>query len=242
MPEPREATTEQLSYVIHAMLLARQTGMLRVERNYGSATEGGAVVFVNGQIVQASSGPFRGIEALNRLSEWGLCRFVFIPTSVAELTQMQHRLPASTSSSAPTPPTPPPPITTLPPRNTPPPIHHPANNGYRSETGPLSTVTRPLPAVSVTRKLPVVTTQLPAIKTPAPAPTALFHRLQEGPTALNYIEQIKLSRVHRRLFLLIDGKRSIPDLAHLMGKPPEEIYPLLSDMERAGLIQRTEPR
>ncbi len=238
MPEPREATTEQLSYVIHAMLLARQTGMLRVERNYGNTTEGGTVVFVNGQIVQASAGPLRGVEALNRLSDWGFCRFVFIPTSVAELTHMHHLLPASTSSS----PSSPPPTTTLPPRNTPPPIHHSAPNGYRTETGPLPALTRPLPAASVTRKLPVVTTQLPAIKTPAPAPTALFHRLQEGPTALHYIEQIKLSRVHRRLFLLIDGKRSVPDLAHLMGKPPEEIYPLLSDLERAGLIRRTEPR
>jgi DNA-binding IclR family transcriptional regulator len=68
------------------------------------------------------------------------------------------------------------------------------------------------------------------------------HRLQEGPAALQHIEQMKLSRTHRRLFLLIDGKRPAPDLAHLMGKAPEEVYRLLYDLERAGLIKHTEPK
>jgi hypothetical protein len=230
MPEPREATTEHLSYVIRAMLLAHQTGMLRVERTYGNTTEGGTVVFINGQIVQASAGSFRGMEALNRLSGWGFCRFVFIPTSVAELTHMNHLLPASTSASSPPPPTPPA-------RNTPPPSYHPANDGYKADTGPLPPVTRPLPA-AVTRQLPVVTSQLSPIKTPAPEPTGVPYRLQEGPAALRYIEQRKLSRAHRRLFLLIDGKRSAPDLAHLIGKAPEEVYRLLYDLEQTGLIQR----
>jgi len=231
MPEPREATTEQLSYVIHAMPLAHHTGMLRVERSYGNTIEGGTVVFINGQIVQASAGPFRGVEALNRLSDWGFCRFVFIPTSVAELTHMNHLLPASTSASSPPAP---------PERSTPPPISNPTNNRYRTETGPLPALTRPLP--SVTRQLPVVTAQLSPIKTPPPTSAGIPYRLQEGPAALRYLEQIKLSRAHRRLFLLIDGKRSAPDLAHLMGKTSEEVYRLLYDLEQARLIQRTEPR
>jgi hypothetical protein len=234
MPEPREATTERLSYVIRSMLLANQTGMLRVERTYENITEGGTVVFVNGQIVQASAGSFKGVEALNRLSEWGFCRFVFIPTSVAELTHMNHLLPASSRASQPSPPIPPP---ASPTRSTPPPNYYTANNGYRSETGPLSPITRPLPA-AVTRKLPAVTSQLSPIKTPAPDLNGAPYRLQEGSAALRYLEKVKLSRAHRRLFLLIDGKRSVPDLAHLMSKVPSEVYRLLYDLERAGLIRR----
>ncbi len=233
MPEPREATTERLSYVIRAMLLAHQTGMLRVERTYGNITEGGTVVFVNGQIVQASAGSFKGVEALNRLSEWGFCRFVFIPTSVAELTQMNHLLPASSSASQSSPPAPHVPPT----RNTPPPNYHPANNGYRAETGPLPPITRPLP-VAVTRKLPAVTSQLSPIKPPTPDSNGAPYRLQEGPAALRYLEKVRLSRAHRRLFLLIDGKRSAPDLAYLMSKAPAEVYRLLYDLEQTGLIRR----
>src|SRR5436305_11053937 len=124
MPEPREATTEQLSYVIHAMLLAQQTGILKAERSYGIIIEEGTIVFVNGQVVQASASQYkgaeasvdhiRGVEALNRLSEWGYCRFIFIQTSLEELSQMNRRLPPGTGAAS-TPPTSSAPNTPLPP-------------------------------------------------------------------------------------------------------------------------------
>jgi hypothetical protein len=236
MPEPREATTEQLSYVIHSMLLAHQTGILKVERSFGNIIEEGTIVFINGQVVQAAASQYRGaeasidqlrgVEALNRLSEWGFCRFIFLQTSVEELSQISQRLLAGPNAS----PAPPPQLSPTPTPHTPPPNFRPGNE-RRADTRPLSSVTRPIP---------IVTGQMPAINTPAPV--GIPYRLQEGPAALQYIEQMKLSRTHRRLFLLIDGKRPAPDLAHLMGKPPEEVYRLLYDLERAGLIKRTETR
>jgi hypothetical protein len=235
MPEPREATTEQLSYVIHSMLLAHQTGILKVERSYGNIIEEGTIVFINGQVVQAAASQYRGaeasidqlrgVEALNRLSEWGFCRFIFLQTSIEELSQLSQRLLGSPN-------TPPPPrqFSPAPSPHTPPPNFRPGSE-RRADTRPLSAVTRPIP---------IVTGQMPTINTPAPPPMGIPYRLQEGPAALQYIEQMKLSRTHRRLFLLIDGKRPAPDLAHLMGKAPEEIYQLLYDLERTGLIKRTE--
>nr|BBH95964.1 hypothetical protein KTA_41630 [Thermogemmatispora argillosa] len=56
--------------------------------------------------------------------------------------------------------------------------------------------------------------------------------------ALSLIEQQRLSRAHRQLFLLIDGRRRVLDLAQLMGKEPQVVNQLLSDLEQRGIIQR----
>lgn len=54
---------------------------------------------------------------------------------------------------------------------------------------------------------------------------------------LRILDQQRLSRTHRRLFLLIDGRRSIKELATLIGRTPGETATMLADLERAGLIQ-----
>jgi hypothetical protein len=51
------------------------------------------------------------------------------------------------------------------------------------------------------------------------------------------IEQMGLSRTHRRLFLLIDGGRTVKELIRLMSHDPEDVQHLLHDLERAGVIQ-----
>jgi hypothetical protein len=53
---------------------------------------------------------------------------------------------------------------------------------------------------------------------------------------LHRLDRQGLSRTHRRLFLLIDGRRSIRELALLAGRMPDETLSLLKDLERAGLI------
>jgi len=47
-----------------------------------------------------------------------------------------------------------------------------------------------------------------------------------------------LSRIHQRVFMLIDGKRSIQEVMRLTGRPPQEILVLLADLEDAGLIRQ----
>lgn len=54
---------------------------------------------------------------------------------------------------------------------------------------------------------------------------------------LHILEQHGLSRMHRRVLLLIDGHRSIRDLVMLSGRSPNEVITLLVDLERTGLIQ-----
>jgi hypothetical protein len=63
-------------------------------------------------------------------------------------------------------------------------------------------------------------------------------RLQAGEVALRYPERVQISRLQRRLLLLINGQRSLSELARLMVKSPDEIKMLLNDLERAGFIQQ----
>lgn len=54
-----------------------------------------------------------------------------------------------------------------------------------------------------------------------------------------HIERVGLSRAHRRLALLIDGHRSVHELAPLIGKGVEETRSMLHDLEWLGVIQLT---
>jgi Domain of unknown function (DUF4388) len=54
--------------------------------------------------------------------------------------------------------------------------------------------------------------------------------------ALPDFQRLGLSRMHRQLFLLIDGKRSVQELMRLMARRPNEILALLIELEAANLI------
>ncbi|MBO0778382.1 MAG: DUF4388 domain-containing protein [Ktedonobacteraceae bacterium] len=56
--------------------------------------------------------------------------------------------------------------------------------------------------------------------------------------ALRLLDHHGLSRLHRRLFLLIDGHRTSAEIIRLMGRRPEEVYHLLRDLERIHIIQQ----
>lgn len=55
------------------------------------------------------------------------------------------------------------------------------------------------------------------------------------------IDRAGLSRSHRRLYLLIDGHRSIIDLVPLVGKKAEEVRNMLHDLEWLGVIRIVNP-
>jgi hypothetical protein len=49
-------------------------------------------------------------------------------------------------------------------------------------------------------------------------------------------QRIGLQRLHRQLFLLIDGKRTTQELARLIGRQHQEVLMVLADLESTGLI------
>jgi hypothetical protein len=61
--------------------------------------------------------------------------------------------------------------------------------------------------------------------------------LESLETTLLRLDRQGFTRTHRRLFLLIDGNRSIAELADLLRRTPQEVLFLLSDLEQAGFIQ-----
>ncbi len=63
-------------------------------------------------------------------------------------------------------------------------------------------------------------------------------RLLAGEEMLQHPENNgRLPRVHRRLLLLINGQRSVSQLARLMARNIDELQELLNDLERSGLIR-----
>ena len=46
------------------------------------------------------------------------------------------------------------------------------------------------------------------------------------------------ARIHRNAFLLIDGSRTFPELARLLGRSETETRQILQDLEHIGIIQQ----
>ncbi len=64
------------------------------------------------------------------------------------------------------------------------------------------------------------------------------YRIKPIEEVLPVMDQMGFSRSHRRLLLLVDGQRSIPELIRLVGRTSEEVFQHLNDLERAGFIRK----
>lgn len=121
-------------------------------------------------------------------------------------------------------------------------------------TAQMPTITSPLPGY----RAPETTPLPPAAPGPIPprqmfttitgnlratdqiTPTAWLatpYRTRQIEEGMQLIERMGLSRTHRRLFLLIDGGRTVKELIRLMAHDPENVHRLLQDLQRAGVIQ-----
>ncbi|HEU5229868.1 MAG TPA: DUF4388 domain-containing protein [Ktedonobacteraceae bacterium] len=63
------------------------------------------------------------------------------------------------------------------------------------------------------------------------------YRIKQVDEAMYIMAQQGFPRIYRRLLLLLDGSRTIIELAQLFGQSPDEIYQLVSHLEAAGLVQ-----
>ncbi len=224
MTQQRETSTDRLANVIQVIQLGRKTGVLAVERGEDVKYEEGFIVFSQGQIVQAQVGARRGQDAFQWLSSWGECLFAF----EASITpQTNPRISSSNLAPSVRPPRAPqrsvsttsPFIPSVPNQTQSQPISDPYLRAIRPRTGPLPN-TQPF-----SHSAPLSRAR---VRTP--------RSVRRYDDALQMIETIGLSRAHRRVFLLIDGKRSTPEIVRLMGRNYEEVLRLLEDLESAGII------
>ena len=178
----RRTSTNRLADVIQIVQISRKTGLLTIERGeVGSTLEEGEITFVNGQITDAHSSQYSGMEAVNWLRTWGACRFTFLPLTSADSPSPTSPLPYLTPNQM-----------------------APGNGHF-----------------------------------PPPAPMNIApRRTREVAEILPVFEFMGLTRSHRRIFLLIDGQRTVTELIHLMGGRADEVYAWLADLEEADLIQQ----
>ena len=210
MSQNRETASDRLVSIIQLIQLGRRTGTLTARRGEGIVQEQGSITFLKGQITQANVGRRNGAEALNTLSAWGNCRFVFISaeeTDNVSFPPLPIALPERSGSTGPIPrqaPLPPYPsqITDL-----------PANNGH---------------------------TKMPQNGS-AYTPIGIPYRIRPLDAALRMIENLGLSRSHRRLLLLIDGHRSAVELGRLIGRNEHDIAELLRELVQAEIIRLPGP-
>lgn len=224
MSQQPKTETDRLANVIQVLQLGQKTGRLIVERDDGLHFEQGIITFVNGQVVQASVNQQQGPDALNWLRSWGACRFTFSPEPRSGVA---NRTPSLT----------------------------PRPTWERPGSRPLGTPTQSTPA---TGPMPAARPAYPPQPhsynlrgkttkdlggpgsgqlTPGAWLTTPYRtrHIEEG---MHLIEHMGLSRTHRRLFLLIDGGRTVKELIRLMAHEPEDVQRLLRDLERAGVIQQ----
>jgi hypothetical protein len=204
----QETATDRLVGVIQSIQMAQGNGVLTVRRGEGGTLEEGSIVFVNGQVKQTTVGRRSGAIALNWLSTWGQCRYSFAPFNERR-TQPLNVIPTTGAGNTR-------PITRDLQSGTP-------ATPAQSQSGPLS----PTSGSSWERRPP-----------PPPSPASIiFYPIQPLTAALREIEQNRLSRSHRQLFLLVDGQRPAQELARLTAKNEQDLQALLRDLERIGVIR-----
>jgi hypothetical protein len=203
MSQKRGTVTDRLLNVIQVLQLGKKTGHLTVERDEGKGQEKGEIIFVQGQVTQAYGGNLRGQQALNWLSTWGACRFIFVPATpektTTPLTPEQMRSPRTTQ---------------------------PLSDTNSRLTASMPTFHQRVDRANTTDALASSSSGL-----------AVPHRIRSVNVSLHLLDQERLSRAHRQLFLLIDGNRTVAELIRLTGRPPEEIQRLLQELEHIGVIE-----
>lgn len=80
------------------------------------------------------------------------------------------------------------------------------------------------------------TSKLVVVLPEAVFPEAVPYRTQANDKALRVLKEAACSRIHRHVFLLIDGHRSISDLMRLIGRDKDEVIKLLRDLEKLNII------
>jgi hypothetical protein len=174
------------------------------------------IIFVSGQPVRAQVGYMNTPESLEWLNSWQACRFAFLPYIPPDLALAS---PALLPGKSPT--------------TTPITGKHPSVSGTPPITGPQPAYpTGPQPAYPAGQSgYPGMQPGQPSFLHSAP------YRIKQVDEAMYIMDQRGFPRIYRRLLLLLDGSRTILELAQLFGRSPDEVYEFVSHLETAGLVR-----
>ena len=78
--------------------------------------------------------------------------------------------------------------------------------------------------------------QVPA-KNPEETATTIPHRMAHNGDVVIFMEQMGFSRLHKHVYLLINGRRTMQDLTQVTGRSPGEVQALIKDLMQLGLVE-----
>ena len=218
--------TERLVQVLQSIALQQQTGLLSVEHAGGQGSEKGEIFFVNGDTVFARTERESGETALHRVMNWKEVCYIFAEgVKAPKGMEMRNRgrfarRPGNTRPIVP--------IELQETRQTPA-IGIPAIP--KSIRPPAITVTPAFPYA----KIPVSSLQAVGVENhPQPGIHTVFRAL---PTATIQPVMTKMERRERIIFLLLDGRRTLQDVARLVHRDELDIAHILVRLYKQGYTE-----
>lgn len=222
------STTERLAQILQSITLSQQTGCLSLEPVATKGGEKGEVFFVNGDTVYALTEHESGKAAISRMLSWREVRYAFFAGVQPPTQQVKPRRI----------------------------ILHPSHMQHLSsvemeETRETTSVKMPVVSTTLHRK----TAQVPAPSahraTPPPPQAAdlstsvaekmggrgVFAIFRVRPHATTPYILKRLERRERIVLLLLNGKRTLRDVAQLVHRSELDIAQVLVRMLRQGYIE-----
>ena len=205
----------RLVSIIQTIQLSRETGVLIAKRGEENSAEEGRIVFTNGRITEIKVSKRHAADAFNYISTWENCVASFTPQDPSRSSEYLFEKFSLVGSVLPE-----------------------EQKKTGTPSGPLPKGVRPVHEHHQTRAHTSVSNTAPALNSSLSLSLATYIPILTHPlpVALQNIEQVGLSRAHRQLILLIDGKRSIGELSHILGRSVDTIHELLQDFMHLGLV------
>jgi hypothetical protein len=207
MSNGRDIAAESLSDLLEVARVKQRQGMLRAEYTLGGQLEEGEIYLAAGQPIYARTGRLVGKEALDYLQSWRNIRFAFVTDTPRPVANLY------------------------------------SNSRHNPVTSPLPHFSRPLqtprqsPVTGNLQWNPLEQMRAPEQSTPILESTPGFENmvpLKHGPE--RDIFSLGLSRRQRLIYFLIDGQRSVADLARTTNKTLAEIEAVVNELQHMGLI------
>lgn len=215
MTKGRDNTAESMKDVFALIRSRRQSGVLSVERFENGVFEEGEIHFQSGRPMQGFTGKLTGEAALNHMSNWRRVYFAF------------STMPSSPSSEIPmhTPPPLPPSSSTFP--------VHPAPQTPQNFRSPDQSATEPLNDNTGKPVLPTERTTGSLARQNEYNPATLVPykvSMQQD------VMSLSLTRQQRSVYLLVDGHRSVADIARFTAKGVPEVVQIILDLRARNLV------
>jgi len=197
--------------VLDIALRRRQRGILSIESQQGNVLEEGEIHVENGQITYARTNQSGGQAALQTILGW---RGVYFTFATQDYPAQVNIASPDTAAS---------PVTTKVQRETP--LGLPAASGSDTYL-PITPPGIPQLDIGSTAEASRLSATMPGTEWIIP------RRVDKEQDVLS----LPLTRPQRSIYMLVDGRRSVSDLARCTRKTMQEIVRMLSELQERGLI------